>query len=858
MNKHCTFAALTVFTCLGGALTAQAQTAFRPPAVPLVTHDPYFSVWSNTDKLTDSATRHWTGREQALSSLLRVDGQNYRLMGATPAAVPALERTRVEVLPTQSIYTFAGAGVSVRLVFTSPLLPEDLDLLSRPVTYVTWQVTSTDGKTHDVSVYLDASSALAVNTPDQKVVWEREKTSGLTALKMGSEKQPVLQKDGDNLRIDWGYAYLAAPQKDGRFALGGNDTLEAAFTASGSLPTADDTTQPRAVNSDEPVAAVAFNLGKVADKPVSRHALLAYDDVFALQFMGQNLRPYWRRNGADAGKLLGQAEKDYASVLKRCDTFDAELVTDLTRIGGEKYARLASLAYRQSLAAQKIAADAKGQPLSFSKENFSNGCMATVDVIYPAAPQMIALSPSLLKASLQPIMQYGASERWKFPFAPHDLGRYPRANGQVYGDGENGENNQMPVEESGNLIILLAALSKVEGNTKFADQFWPTITKWADYLAEKGFDPENQLCTDDFAGHLAHNVNLSAKAIVALGGYAQMAELRRDTATAEKYRTLAHQFAAQWIAAPGETDHTRLAFDRPGTWAQKYNLAWDSILGLNLFPQSVYDREMAYYRTKLNIYGLPLDSRRDYTKLDWEIWTATLTGRRDDFEAIVNPIYDWINATPSRVPLTDWYNTNTGKMQGFQARSVVGGVFIPMLKDAALWRKWTARDKNRPDNWADIPPRPIVTEVLLTGQTQEGPEWRYTLEEPAADWFAPGFKDSDWKVGAAGFGTANTPGIQIRTPWNTRDIWMRRPFLFDGSPKTQFVLNGYHDDAATVYLNGTAIAELDGYTVKYQPLADLPPGILKQGMNVLAVHCHQDAGGQGVDMGLAQLTLPKK
>ena len=408
--------------------------------------------------------------------------------------------------------------------------------------------------------------------------------------------------------------------------------------------------------------------------------------------MGRKLRPYWRRAGMDAAKLLDTAAREFPALQKRCVAFDDELMADLRKVGGEKFARIAALAHRQALAANKVVADANGAPLMFSKENFSNGCMGTVDVLYPAAPQLLLLSPTLAKASLHPILSYGSSERWKFPFAPHDLGTYPRADGQVYGGGERTERDQMPVEESGNMLILIAAVAKIEGNAKFAEPFWPRITAWAQYLESKGFDPENQLCTDDFAGHLAHNVNLSAKAIEALGAYALLCEMRGDKAEAARMHKVAKEMAARWVREAKDGEHYRLAFDRAGSWSQKYNLVWDEILGIKLFPAEVMKQEMAFYRTKLNRYGLPLDNRKDYTKLDWTIWTAMLTGDRADFDALVAPVFDFLNEVPQRNPMTDWYETKVAKQVGFQARSVVGGVFIPLLGDAAIWKKWAQRD----------------------------------------------------------------------------------------------------------------------------------------------------------------------
>jgi hypothetical protein len=363
----------------------------------------------------------------------------------------------------------------------------------------------------------------------------------------------------------------------------------------------------------------------------------------------------------------------------------------LTKVGGEHYAAIATLAYRQAIAAHKLVADANGDPMLFAKENFSNGCIATVDVLYPSAPIFLFFQPQLLEAQLLPVLEYASLARWRFPFSPHDLGQYPLANGQVYGGGEKTEEDQMPVEESGNMLILVDAVARAEGTAQLAERYWPQLTKWAEYLKEKGLDPENQLTTDDFAGHVAHNANLSIKAIDALAAYADLAHLLKQENVAKDYETTAKTMAGKWIAMAVEGDHYKLAFNSPGTWSQKYNLVWDQLLDYNLFPKSVRDTEVTFYLTKVNRYGLPLDSRADYTKLDWSIWTATLASTPAQFNAVVDPIYQWTNETPSRVPLTDWYDTKTGKQIGFQARSVVGGVFIKALSDKQLTAKWRSK-----------------------------------------------------------------------------------------------------------------------------------------------------------------------
>ncbi len=631
--------ALLALTLAAGA---QDSPDFRPPAVPLVTHDPYFSVWSVTDQLTQDWTRHWTGANHALCGLVRIDGVAYRIIGSAPDKVPALPQTGLHVRPTRTEYEFEGAGVRIALTFLSPVLAEDAELVARPASYITWAVRSLDKQTHDVALYFDCTAEWVVDRPHQKVWATRAKFPDLCVLRVGAQEQRLLDRPGDDLRIEWGFLYLAcAKDVVTDDVIAGHDTARDRFVADGTLPDADDLRFPRRAEDDWPVLAMLLDLGSVGVKLATRHVVLAYDDLYSVEYLDRRLRPYWRRDGAQPADLLRSAWGDYERLVERCRRFDDELVADLTKVGGEPYARLAALAYRQCLAAHKLAADWDGRPLMFAKENLSNGCIATVDVIYPAAPLFLLLNPALLKAQLTPVLEYGSSRRWPHPFAPHDLGTYPLADGQVYGGSEKSAEGQMPVEESANMLLLVAALAEADGNAEYALRYWPTLTRWAEYLRDNGLDPANQLCTDDFADELAHNANLSLKAILALGAYARLCERAGKPDDARAYRRTAEQMAAEWPQRADDGDHYRLAFDKPDTWSQKYNLAWERVLRLGLFPPEVARREVAYYKTKLNQYGLPLDNRKDYTKLDWCLWTATLAETRADFEALVTPLYRW-------------------------------------------------------------------------------------------------------------------------------------------------------------------------------------------------------------------------
>jgi hypothetical protein len=672
---------------------------FRPPAVPLVANSPYFSVWSMADRLTDDVTRHWTGTPQSLSGLVRIDGKPYRIIGNQPREISAMEQRKVQVLPTRTIYQFEAAGVGITLTFMTPVLPSDLDVMSRPVTYVTWSAQSKDEIEHSVSLYFDASSQLTVESSAQEVVASRLKVGGLTALRVGSEQQPILQKAGDFTRIDWGYLYaIATPDAGTDQVIASRRAAREGFAKTGSIPTDDLETPKPAGDWDGATLAYRFDLGKVGSSPVSRYVVLAYDERFSVQYLDRWLRPYWRRQSATVADMLEKSIRDYATLATKCRQFDEELMADLSRVGGEDYALMAALSYRESFAAQSLAMDYDGTPLSFPKENSSCGCVSTVDVIYPAAPILLLFNTTLLKASLTPVLTYAQTYHWPFRWAPHDLGIYPHANGHDYPANTdlNSVEGHMPVEESANMILMAAAIAKADGNANYAAKYWRLFSTWAKYLKEKGLDPERQIVTDDFTGPLAHNANLSVKAIAALGAYATLCETLDKKEEAADYRKTAQQFVQEWRRMAADGDHYRLAFDQPGTWSQKYNLIWDKLLDLNLFPADLASTEITFYKTRQNAYGLPLDSRALYTKLDWLLWTATLANAQSDFDTLFAPAFNFVNETPDRVPLTDFYDTDTGKHRSFQARSVVGGVYIKILADDASWKKWAGRSDAKP------------------------------------------------------------------------------------------------------------------------------------------------------------------
>ena len=522
--------------------------------------------------------------------------------------------------------------------------------------------------------YIETTPVLAVNETTQPTIARTLSKNGISYVEAGTINQPICDRKGDLICADWGYVYLGSVNGAGKsISLGDYSGMKEAFVKNGTLASSKTKWITRR-EENTPAMAYVHNLGTVTKDGKDGFLMIGYDDIYSIEYMYEKRMGYWKHDGKvtifDAFEKL---KDNYQSIMERCRALDELIYSDAEKAGGKKYAEICSAAYRQVISAHKLFTDKEGNLMWFSKENNSNGCINTVDLTYPSAPLFLVYNPDLQKAMMTSIFEYSASGRWDKPFAAHDLGTYPIANGQVYG-------GDMPIEESGNMVILTAAISKIEGNADYAKKYWDILTTWTNYLVEYGQDPENQLCTDDFAGHFAHNTNLSIKAIMGVAGYGKLAEMLGKADIARQYTEVAREMAAKWVKMANDGDHYRLTFDKPGTWSQKYNLVWDRLLGLNIFPKEVAATEMAYYKTKQNKYGLPLDNREDYTKSDWILWSACLTGSMEDFNALMVPVWNYANETTSRVPLSDWHFTSDGTQRGFQARSVVGGYFMKMLE----------------------------------------------------------------------------------------------------------------------------------------------------------------------------------
>lgn len=696
------------------------ETSLRLPSVPLLMNDPYFSIWSNYDALNGGPTKHWCEQEKAIEGLLRVDGTAYRFMGnglyegnsGSQGTIQDARQLSVDVLATSTYYKFSCGPVNLELVFTAPMLIDDMDMISTPINFISYQVTSRDGQKHDVQFYLGTSAQLTVNEMTQPTITTTLTENGVKYVKAGSEAQDILGRSGDQITIDWGYLYI--PAINGEVGIASNITAESEFEDNGKLPQSAGTSVRSSNLSTMPIICFVNDLGKISEG--RDFMMIGYDEVYDIQYMGQNYKAYYARNGKTIIDAFNDFNRDYAPIMERCRALDKMIYDDALAAGNVKYAELLSGTYRHVMGAHKLFEDNTGKIRYFSKGNKSNGCVNTVDLTYPESPLYLLYNPELQKGMILSILDYALTpERKDKNCAAHDLGTYPLANGQVYGD-------SMPLEESANIIILADAICRITSDIEWLLPYKNVLKTWAEYCRTEGQNPRNQLCADDFKGSSEQNTNLSVKAITAVASYANLLTLfGEDENEVEKYKEYAGNMGLLWEADARDGDHYRMEYHKPGSWSQKYNLVWEKMWDLNIFPYEVIDREVKFYLNHQVKYGLPLDSRDMQTKSDWIIWTASLAADTETFLQFAERQYNYVNETPTRIPLSDYYTANDGKSVNFSARPVMGGLWMKILMDKYHSKEvssgWSPKGNHIKTRWAKevdpacpLPeyPRPIM------------------------------------------------------------------------------------------------------------------------------------------------------
>jgi len=375
---------------------------------------------------------------------------------------------------------------------------------------------------------------------------------------------------------------------------------------------------------------------------------------------------------------------DYKTAVADGQVVADKIESEATELVSSNYADILALPARQAIAAT-VFSGTPSQPILFLKEISSNGDMQTVDVVMPAFPFFLYINPEWVAYLLEPLLENQQAGLYPNAWAMHDLGTYPNATGHPLGDDE-----PMPVEESGNMLIMALAYVQSLNDTSTAqawinqDGRYTLWKQWTGFLVENGLIPADQLSTDDFAGTLANQTDLAMKAVVGIRAMAKLAEIMGETADAANFTNISDTYLPQIIEMSLSRDftHTKLAYQWFGSWGTLYNQFGDAILCFHVdepqgfVPFDLYRNQSAWYFNVREQYGLPLDSRHLYAKSDWEMWAATISSEITR-QAIVDELASWINDTVTNRPFTDLYDTTTTDFPGitFEARPVVGGHF---------------------------------------------------------------------------------------------------------------------------------------------------------------------------------------
>jgi hypothetical protein len=675
-----------------------AATPIRPPAAPLAVRNPYVSTWLPATALPATWPQFWQGHTTAMGGIARIDGVSYMFMGdpgiiltvpngnhGTPSTTQgfeqALQQTKLEVTPTRSRFTLEGGGVQLVAEFLSPVEPGDTRRQSIPFSYLTLSARSIDGHTHDVQLYADISGEWCSADDSQQITWSPSQVSysGGTLQVWSAElasQQPLTEQ---NQQAAWGSTVWATPGNSALTYQSGQDVVvRAQFVNNGKLANSNDTNY-RAISNNWPVFAFSADLGQLGSSARTVPLSIGLARTPAVSYLGQNLQPWWSKEFSSWQDMLGFFHGDLPAAQRRATSLDQRITGDAQAAGGTVYAGLCTIALRQAYGGTELVVGPDGQPWAFLKEISSDGNVSTVDVLYPASPVWIYADPGYLALLLTPLLAYAESGNWPEDFAPHDLGSsYPVAGGHNDGGGEN-----MPVEESGNMLIMAAAyVQQVPSAARaFATAHYTVLKKWADYLVANLPDPGFQNQTDDFAGSIAHSVNLALKGIIAVAAFGQIAKAAGNSADAASYTAQAKQFIGYWVthAQDPSAAHLDLTYNGDGggdgTWGTTYNGFADRLLGTGLIPASVLAEQAAWYPRVSNLFGLPLQVPHSYAKSDWELWTAAWLSNYPVGRQLIEQVYTYANTTPNRVPFSDLYDTISGNQAGFQARPVQGGIF---------------------------------------------------------------------------------------------------------------------------------------------------------------------------------------
>ncbi|EFX01409.1 glutaminase a [Grosmannia clavigera kw1407] len=667
---------IRLITTLGLVVIAAAST-LTPPVLPLIVRNPYLSTWLSSARKNpwEQWPIFWTGQSIGFSVMASVPATNsvYPLLGRPHDSLsredkrfqvskPEYLGASFDASTTNLTYLLPGPahkdswGASHRetlqltLSFLSPITPTSTFRQSIPAAYLSVIV---EGD-FDVDIYVDLNGEWVSGDRGSHIKWELNESgrSAETDADTSSPSAPPIKtwkvvREVEQLftefadRAEWGTLYFSAPASV-RHESGVSAGIRSEFARTGMLGNSNDNSFRR-IMEDEPVFAFAKSFRLQENKTTTdsvlftfalvQNPIVQYASARGLTYM----RPLWASYLATPDALIQYHYGDFQTASKLARRYSEQLSKDAFESGSKEYEEIASLSARQVLGATEFSGT-PDNPLLFLKEISSNGNSQTVDVIFPAFPFFLYTNPQWLAYLLEPLLEHQLSGQYPNDYSMHDLGyHFPNETGH-----DDGNDEYMPVEECGNMLIMGLALinafkydttpafghsgsaeaaTDMAGAAMFAlnesqavlmdacglDRPWGmdndastgevTMTgskqakewaarsyklwkQWTGYLVRESLVPRWQLSTDDFAGWLAYQTNLALKGIIGIRAMSDIADLLGENEDAKHYRNISDTYVTKWIEYGISRDgsHAKLAYDWYGSWTTLYNLFADSLL----------------------------------------------------------------------------------------------------------------------------------------------------------------------------------------------------------------------------------------------------------------------------------------
>ncbi|KAJ5115332.1 hypothetical protein NUU61_001091 [Penicillium alfredii] len=661
---------------------ATTYSPVKPPSYPLAVRSPYLSAWipgNHIASLPTSNSQFWAGNDLTWSVIARVDGVAYNLFGVAkaPDGTKSASVTGATYTSTHSTFTLEAGSRKFTLDFFSPVSPKNYVRQSLPFSYLT--VTVSAGDSSVVQIYSDIDDSWTGQSSNSR--WSSS-TKGSTSLFQIQAVGAATYSQNHDGQALWGSAIYATRPSGGSSlstASGPSASVRKHFVDKGSL----DGKHPDW--SSGGVVGFVHDLGTTSKKASVTFAV-GHEREKSIDFLGTDQTGYYRSKFPETADAVSHFLDDYTDANDESTRLD-KLIQDLgTSTYGTNYSDILALSVRQVYGGIEVTIPNESKDTSktsaFIKEISSDGNINTVDVIYATFPIFYILSPDYLKLLLRPVFEYMRLDDYTKTYAVHELGaNYPNATGHP-ADGE-----EMPIEESGNIIILAYAYEKATGNKDLTNTYAAQLEQYANYLHQHGLYPASQLSLNDALGTLANQTNLGVKAAVGLATYGAL--------TGQKnYTTAGKQFADRiWTDHLGTDDHgTRFLIQyNTKPWFLVFNHYPDVLFDLNVFPKETYNATAKFYPTVRGLAGVALHGSLGWGQTNWQAFVAaTVDGNAR--EVFISDIHAYIANGQNSAPFSDryWVEAKNGHIVGqsyaFRARPTLGSHFaLAALKGANLW-----------------------------------------------------------------------------------------------------------------------------------------------------------------------------